>query len=79
MLSIPWRLPSANLLELLDARPGARPLTPVRGDEGVKLGAGKLGHVGADRLPDKRGTLHDSNLAPASCRKRVRTLRGSRI
>jgi hypothetical protein len=73
------RLAFAGLLQLLNPRPGRRTLPLARGDEGFELGAGELGHVGADRLPDERGTFHASNLAPATCRKRVGTLHRSRV
>ena len=49
---------AADALQLLDPRPRSRSLTLAIGDEGVQLGAGELGDVGADRLPGERWTLH---------------------
>jgi hypothetical protein len=68
---------AANALQLLDPRPRRRPLALAMGDERLELGAGELGHVGADRLAREGRTFHRSNVLPASCPKRVSTLSGS--
>lgn len=52
------RLAPADLLQLLDPRPGGRTLSLARGDEGLQFDTGELRPVGADRMPGKRGTLH---------------------
>ena len=70
---------AANALQLLDPHPRRRPLALAMGDERLELGAGELGHVGADRLAREGWTFHPSNVLPAACQKSVSTLSSSRI
>jgi hypothetical protein len=70
---------AANALQFLDPRPRRRPLALALGDERLELGAGELGHVGADRLSGEGWTFHYSNVLPAACQKSVSTLSGSGI
>ena len=69
-----WRLAATQLLQLLDPRPGRGALAPIQRDERFELGAGELGHVGADRRLRNGWTLHASHRGLASCQNDVCTL-----
>ena len=68
------RLAAAELLQLLDPRPGRGALAPVQRDERLELGTGELGHVGTDRWLRERWTLHAFHREPASYQNDVWTL-----
>ena len=70
---------AANALQLLDSRPRRGSLSLAVGDERLELGAGELGHVGANRLARNGWPFHRSNVLPASRPKRVSTPSGSGI
>ncbi len=73
------RLAMAELMQLLDPRPGRGVLSPIERDERLEFGTGELGHVGDNRRLRKGWTLHASHRGRTSCQNDVWTLLAGRV